>query len=140
MRPLAFLILVQVVGCAGLPTDAQREASFEPYHALTVAGQPMAAFVMERTAILVVSDSIEPDDTAAEGGFRYALPPNKRTSNLEQSLAVAIDRRGYFMTAYHCVEKGRKPIIVYRENAILFLGRHPSNLNLRSGALKNECP
>jgi len=69
-----------------------------------------------RTAILVVSDLIEPDDSAAGRGFRYALPPNERTVNLEQSLAVAIDRRGYFMTAYHCVEKGRKPIIVYRQN------------------------
>jgi S1-C subfamily serine protease len=77
-------------GCYHPITSGERRVSFQPYAGTTIAGTSAAEFLLRRTALLV-----------NEGGGVGS--------------ATAIDRRGYFLTAAHCVGKDVVRLVVGRD-------------------------
>jgi S1-C subfamily serine protease len=93
-----------LTGCARFvpPTEAERARSFDAIKAGTVAGEPLELYLKKRTAFLL-GGGISVAQAQAAGRtavLRFEPEPN-RTVWLAQ--AAAVDRRGYFLTAAHCV-------------------------------------
>lgn len=88
-------------GCVHYSTTANRDASFFPCGGAKVGQVSLRDFLVARSAVLLKADqlSVTHSDT------------NSRTfsimgKNSWHGIAAAIDRRGYFLTAAHCLEKG----------------------------------
>jgi S1-C subfamily serine protease len=88
-------------GCVHYSTSAGRDASFSP-HAGTKVGQvSLREFLLARSAMLFEGGQLS---VTASG-------TNSRKVWIQGTIsgfgaAAAIDRRGYFLTAAHCVRKG----------------------------------
>lgn len=87
---LMVAVLGLLLGCNHAITTSERRASFQPYAEMTIAGTNAAEFLLRRTALLV-----------NEGGGVGS--------------ATAIDRRGYFLTAAHCVGNEVVRLVVGRD-------------------------
>jgi len=86
-------------------TDEERDASFRPHENMKLGGVSSREFVLRRSASLVSGSQIEVEDMkssdqAAE--VKLKLGQEK----LDTGSAAPIDRRGYFVTAAHCVDGG----------------------------------
>jgi serine protease Do len=74
-----------------------------------VRGVPIREFVLHRSAFLFGVDQLDVDTSegtprVGKGNFRFKLKPNQM--GFDAGSAAAVDRRGYFVTAAHCVEGG----------------------------------
>ncbi len=101
-------------GCAHRVTPEIRRTSFEPHAAATIAGRPVAEFLLARTAILMTGADVNStaDPAAASAASELELTPR---DGLGFGTATAIDPRGYLLTASHCV--GRGPVyLVFSSN------------------------
>src|ERR1035438_9985451 len=88
-------------GCVRDNTSARRDASFLPYAGTKVGQVSLREFLRARSAVLFEGDQLS---VPASG-------TNSRIVWIKGTIfgigsAAAIDRRGYFLTAAHCVEKG----------------------------------
>jgi len=88
-------------GCVHYNTSARRDASFLPYAGAKVGQVSLREFLRTRSAVVFEGDQLS---FTASG-------TNSRMGRLTGTVfsigaAAAIDRRGYFLTAAHCVEKG----------------------------------
>ena len=95
-----------IAGCNHVSTTAEREQSFRPYDALKIDGEPSRDFLGARYGALIggVSHMEISRDSAGRAtsiNFDYS-----KSDGLGFGSAAAIDRRGYFLTAAHCVPKG----------------------------------
>jgi len=84
-------------GCVYAPTSAERSASFAPYASARIGDQPVRDFLRDRFAFI-----------AGGKGVVLSWPdPDHRHLVLNGVIglgsAAAVDRRGYFLTAAHCV-------------------------------------
>lgn len=109
------VLISLTAGCASYYRlgDPQRARSFAPYQNWLICGQPVQAFMSERTAILIPGDFV---DSAREKDAWIAMclrPQPNGTVVDGPSQAIAIDPRGYFLTADHCLTHP-KLTIVYR--------------------------
>ncbi len=93
------------VGCKTVEpppvNDAVREASFVPFKGVSVGDELLSRHVQKRTAFLLsgvdLPEVTNADETSVSGeGDSPGL--------VYYGSAAAIDRRGYFVTAAHCVE------------------------------------
>lgn len=93
-RALVLLLLVMTlgvsVGCYHAITPAERRASFQPYAQARIGSAVASDFLLRRTALLV-----------NEGGGVGS--------------ATAVDARGYFLTAAHCVGKDSVRLVLLRD-------------------------
>ena len=109
-RQKSWLILVAfLAGCAHrrLPTTAERNLSFAPYENTQIDSLPARSYVARRTAMLFAGANVTTGDPAAPETLHLRLSGRGRYSS---STATAIDRRGYFLTTGHSVE--RSPLFV----------------------------
>ncbi len=111
----AMLMGCLFAGCAVNPaTNEDREASFAPHEGRKIGGVAVREFVLLRSAILLTGDQIEVVDPDSEAGsgearFKFRLPPDD--AGFDIGTAAAVDRRGYLVTAGHCVS-GRDDVYV----------------------------
>lgn len=90
-----------LTGCNHVSTTAERNTSFAPYAGITIRDAKLGAeislqgYIALRTALVLVANSAQPSRV----GF---------------GSAVAIDSRGYFLTASHCVAGDKTPLQVWR--------------------------
>ncbi len=93
------------VGCKTvepLPvTDAVRDASFVPFKGVMVGNELLSRHVQKRTAFLLSGVDLPEVTNADETRVRGA---GDSGGAVYYGSAAAIDRRGYFVTAAHCVE------------------------------------
>ena len=86
-------------------TPAIRDASFLPYAGAKVGQMSLREFVVRRSALVFEGDqlsfSANPRNVGANSPF-FRVNGNI----LGIGSATAIDRRGYFLTAAHCAQKG----------------------------------
>jgi hypothetical protein len=87
-------------GCVHHSTMASRDASFSPYVDTKVGQVSLREFLLARAAVLLKAEQLSVTHSNT----------NSRTfsiagTNSWRGTAAAIDRRGYFLTAAHCVEK-----------------------------------
>jgi len=102
-RPTGVLLVILCLFCAGCVhygTSAERDASFSPYKDAKVGRESLRKYLVDRSAVLLLADRL---DTTffSTNSFRIA------NTNAWHGTAAAIDRRGYFLTAAHCVKKGQ---------------------------------
>jgi hypothetical protein len=101
---LTRLILVMLclfcAGCVHYSTPTERDASFLPYKDAKVGQESLRKFLVDRSAVLLMAAEL--DTTRLNTN---ALKINN--TNAWHGTAAAIDRRGYFLTASHCVERGQ---------------------------------
>jgi S1-C subfamily serine protease len=107
------LLCLLIGGCIHDSTAEKRDASFLPYVRARVGQVTLRDFLLARSAMLFRADE-------------FVVTPSSDDSRSGQSTggvlsfgtAAAIDRRGYFLTAAHCVAKD--PLkLVYLENGQL---------------------
>jgi len=87
-------LLLLFAGCVYAPTAAQRSASFAPYAATRIRGQPAEEFLRDRFAFIAAVNGPLP----AESDLEYTP-----LMIVGLGSAAAVDRHGYFVTAAHCV-------------------------------------
>ena len=85
-------------GCAHYNTPAIRDASFLPYASAKVGQVSLREFLRARSAVVFESDQLSFGTNSRHFWLRGTV--------LGMGSATAIDRRGYFLTAAHCVQKG----------------------------------
>jgi S1-C subfamily serine protease len=79
-------------------TSAQRSGSFLPHAATTIAGESLPVFLASRTALLFTGDRLSVSaDLTKPGEFIF------KEGWSGSGVATAVDPRGYFLTAAHCV-------------------------------------
>ena len=107
--PRQFLLLLtclSIAGCAKFapPTDMQRTQSFQPLSQARVGDESLETFLRQRTAA-IIGGSLAVTEAQANGqtiAIRFKAEPDKLLRG--PSRAIAIDSRGYFLTAAHCLE------------------------------------
>lgn len=101
-------------GCAApATTSTERIASFSPYANTKVGNVAIRDFLLSHYAVMITSDAItltpsatNPSELAFDSPRRFSI-----------GSAAAVDRRGYFLTAAHCLEGGRPYLAVFRPGA-----------------------
>lgn len=102
---LALLVLAGCGTSAG-PGDQKRAASFQPFANLQMGGVDVTDFIQARTAMIVAGVALEAGKNTQDGDTTLASYrfPSHSPGPWSRGSATAIDPRGYFMTAAHCIE------------------------------------
>lgn len=91
-------------------SPAQRDASFAAYTDIKIDGMTVAKYLSHRSAILVRADKGKLSEaTPNSGTFEFN---SKTSAGIDLATATAVDSRGYFLTAAHCIEHGA-PFLVF---------------------------
>jgi S1-C subfamily serine protease len=90
-------------GCLHLPTSAERSASFSAYARARIGGEQAGDYIIARSRF--VFSGPNPSPTAGQPDVA-----DLEGKQAEAGTATAIDPRGYFLTAGHCV--GDKPLFL----------------------------
>lgn len=98
-----FLLVVCLfnAGCVRYSTPAKRDASFAPYAATKVGEASLREFLLARSAVLFEGGQLSVTNSGTNSRFLSIKGNVSRFGT-----AAAIDRRGYFLTAAHCVKQG----------------------------------
>jgi hypothetical protein len=102
-KPAGLLLVILCLFCAGCvhySTPAERDASFSPYKDAKVGQESLRKYLVDRSAVLLLADEL--DVTRPTTNFIRII-----NTSTWRGTAAAIDRRGYFLTAAHCVERGQ---------------------------------
>jgi S1-C subfamily serine protease len=104
-----FLLLLGILtgGCAHKQVAQNRDDSFLPYAQTKVGHAPLESFLNARSSMLFRADYFKVTPTGTTYGN---IAIDGRAFHL--GVATAIDRRGYFLTAAHCLRKGPFKLIV----------------------------
>jgi S1-C subfamily serine protease len=86
-------------GCMHYNTPARRDDSFLPYAGAKVGQVSLQEFLRARSAVQFEGDQL---NVTIHGTDHFTV----KGTIFGVGAATAIDRRGYFLTAAHCVEKG----------------------------------
>ena len=98
---VAFVALFDSGWAFGLQqSESVRTGSFKPYAGMHIGEDEAGTFLVSRVAVLLGTDEIHPK------GLTFN-PPNS------QACAVAIDHRGYFLTAGHCTSRKTIYLLLY---------------------------
>lgn len=103
---LLFAAMSVLVGCSShkpaWASDQRRSESFKTYGDTKIGDQPLGVFLTQRTAVLVSGLPVVASKSVEQClSFEFKPEPNRV---LSCSHAAAIDPRGYFLTAAHCLD------------------------------------
>jgi len=113
--PTGLLLVILCLSCAGCvhySTPAERNASFSAYKDVKVAEESLRAYLITRSGILLEAENL---NTTSRGTYSVRFPTKNA---LSYGTAAAIDKRGYFLTAAHCVEKGQVWLAFLRDGKL----------------------
>jgi S1-C subfamily serine protease len=113
-RPTRVLLVILCLFCAGCvhySTPAERDASFSPYEDAKVGQESLRKYLTDRSAVLLMAERL--DTTFSSPTFLKVA-----NTNAWHGTAAAIDKRGYFLTAAHCVGKGQFWLVFLREGKL----------------------
>jgi S1-C subfamily serine protease len=100
-RAIQLSLCLCCASCTHYSTTDDRDASFSSYRAAKVGQVNLRQFLIARSAVLVETEQLRASSSDTNAGIAYVAGTNAWRGN-----AAAIDRRGYFLTAAHCVRKG----------------------------------
>lgn len=97
-----FAIAIPFAGCGTVRkvSEAERAESFAPFEEAHAGSESLRNHVLRRTAFLINGTEFTESDLAGETEFSFLAKPQ---GDVEYGSAAAVDRRGYFVTAAHCV-------------------------------------
>ncbi|MGO8678994.1 MAG: serine protease [Limisphaerales bacterium] len=93
-------------GCEHYNTPAIRDASFLPYAGAKVGQVSLREFLSARSAVVFEGDQLSVTASGTNHG-------TVKGTIFGIGSAAAIDRRGYFLTAAHCVQKGPSFLLLF---------------------------
>ena len=93
-------------GCEHYNTPAIRDASFLPYAGAKVGQVSLREFLRARSAVVFEGDQLSVTASGTNHG-------TVKGTIFGIGSAAAIDRRGYFLTAAHCVQKGPSFLLLF---------------------------
>jgi hypothetical protein len=102
-KPIGLLFVILGLCCAGcvhFNTPAERDASFLPYNNAKVGEEDLWEYLIARSAVLLMAEKL--DFNSRKTNF-FSI----RNTNVWHGTAAPIDKRGYFLTAAHCVKQGQ---------------------------------
>src|ERR1041385_81461 len=110
---LLVVLCLSCAGCVHHNTSAQRNASFWPYLDAKVADENLWKYLSARSAVLIMAERLDTN-------FLRTNTFSFRTSSTNhwRGMAVPIDRRGYFLTAAHCLGKGRFWLVYAQDDKV----------------------
>lgn len=108
--PVVVIWMLLNAGCAFQQSEATRSKSFAPHLGQHFGGVDARTFLKTRVALLV-SCARNPTNNGVTGDLHL---PNG--SNV--GCAVAVDCRGYFLTAAHCITHKFIHLVVYDDKAV----------------------
>lgn len=127
------LALIGGAGCGSVKevTEQEREISFAPFEPNRVGSESLREFVLQRTALLVNINDLKVLDE--EDPSQFVVGGNLNESgDLVFGSAAAVDRRGYFVTAAHCVEDRQVSLVFWngtepeaKPARVVFQGKRP---------------
>ncbi len=97
----ALLAVTVLTGCTSVSTTAQRDATISAYRDTKIDGVPLEKFLTNRTPQVVAGTALE-FGSAVHSANSTTLNVHAR-GGISSGKAVAIDSRGYFLTAAHVV-------------------------------------
>jgi hypothetical protein len=103
IKPTGLLLIIFCLFCAGCvhySTPAERDASYSSYKDFKVGQESLRKYLIARSAALFMAGEI--DTTRVSTNFMWIS-----NSIGWYGTAAAIDQRGYFLTAAHCVKRGQ---------------------------------
>ena len=95
------VLCLSSAGCVHYATTANRDVTFLPYKDTKVGSESLRKFLIARSAVLLQADQLSIDH-ADTNSLNFSFVGTKSWVGM----AAAIDRRGYFLTAAHCVKGG----------------------------------
>jgi S1-C subfamily serine protease len=105
--PRAFLALalLGLTGCTHVVTTAERTQSFAPFANARIRNENAQIFLFRRFGVVFsgVDLTRAVSDAANSDSMQFSVPANNHHWGL--GAAAAVDRRGYFLTAAHCVDE-----------------------------------
>ncbi|MEO0796406.1 MAG: serine protease [Verrucomicrobiota bacterium] len=107
---------ILLAGCASHESGEQaRTESFQPFEGIKVGSDSIRSYTIDRTAILIAGieqATISPSTGENTSKVSYDGKPSGFGS------AVAIDPRGYFLTAAHCIDGPHVTLLMMRDNGL----------------------
>jgi Trypsin-like peptidase domain len=88
-------------GCVHYSTTATRAATFTQYESGRIGEVSLRDYLLARSAVLIQAEDVRLIRPSLDKSCVFIT--GKR---IQHGIAAAIDRRGYFLTAAHCVESG----------------------------------
>jgi S1-C subfamily serine protease len=104
-----------IEGCVYQPTNADRAISFAPYSAVQVSGDSIHDFIVNRFGLMIQGADLTFTQSAKDPAISMVSSEN---SVFYGGSAAAIDTRGYFLTAAHCVGHGKLYVCTFEGNKI----------------------
>jgi S1-C subfamily serine protease len=100
-RAILLSLCLCSAGCVHYSTSADRDASFSTYRTSKLGQVHLRQFLIARSAILVRAEQLQVNPSGTNADTALVSGTNSWRGN-----AAAIDCRGYFLTAAHCVKEG----------------------------------
>ena len=97
---LLLILCLFCAGCVHYSTPAARDASFLSYKDAKVGQESLRKYLIDRSGALFMAEEL--DATHVSTNFIWIS-----NTIAWYGMAAAIDRRGYFLTAAHCVDRGQ---------------------------------
>jgi hypothetical protein len=111
--PALVIVMSICAGCAFRQSEKVRAASFFPHLGRRIEGMPVAEFLNSRMALLVSCDQLPANPPVREN---LKIP-----SGSAFGCAAAVDTRGYFLTAAHCLKSKETYLMLFDSNALWVL-------------------
>jgi hypothetical protein len=97
---LVIILCLFCAGCVHYSTPAERDTSFLPFKDDKVGQESLRKYLIARSAALFTAEEL---DTTRLSTNSVRI----NSTNAWHGTAAAIDRRGYFLTAAHCLKRGQ---------------------------------
>lgn len=116
---LAGAIAAAIASCrAFAANEAAKDASLAPWRDARIDGRPALEWLAARTATVIDgTDELAPVPDS-NGTLARPRLHGRDASQATAGAAVAIDERGYWLTAAHCVETGPSLLLVRRDGGV----------------------
>lgn len=126
--PWLLVISVAFVGCGTVRkvSEAERVESFVPFETANAGSESLRNHVLRRTAFLINGTDFAESEQSDASQFSFIASSE---GDVEYGTAAAVDPRGYFVTAAHCVDKASLGLVYVtgqgarmREARVVFKG------------------
>ena len=108
---ISILFTLVFTGCTSVSTTVQRNDTIAPYRETKIDGVPLDKFLVSRTVQVIAGRELVFEPVTQSAGPATINFHASGKEPLNMGKAVAIDSRGYFLTAAHVVRSG--PITVF---------------------------
>ena len=108
---LVVILCLSCAGCVHHNTLAQRNASFSVYEDAKLGPESVRQYLIRRSGILCDAESFD-TTSLSTNSFRF------NAKKAAYGTVTAIDQRGYFLTAAHCVENSQIWVAFLRDDKL----------------------